>query len=243
MCVELKDLWDNCKSNPAAGRLIFVSLEVEQKMDWERARYLMVEQQIRPWNVTDQKVLQRFLDVKREDFVPADMRELAFADIELPVGDGRFILSPKIEGKFLQAAEIKPTDKVLVIGASTGYLVALAAGLAREVYGLECRADLVKAANNSLMLAGIKNAEVVLGDLEVGLALYAPYDVVLVGGSVTQMPEVYSEHLLDGGRVLMVTGVAPVCVAQLYVKGDAATKQLFEYSLPSIISESARFAF
>ncbi|MBE9610646.1 protein-L-isoaspartate O-methyltransferase family protein [Chitinilyticum piscinae] len=212
-------------------------------MDWERARYLMVEQQIRTWNVTDLKVLQRFMDVKREDFVPADKRELAFADIELPVGNGRFMLAPKIEGKFLQAASIKPTDKVLVVGAATGYLVALASGLAQQAYGVESDAGLVVAANSSLKAAGIKNAEVLQGDMLSGLAQQAPFDVILISGAFASLPEALKEQLVVSGRILAVLGHIPVkgCTRIVRSSADVWNEEvLFEYPLASLYSPACK---
>ncbi|MBY0446394.1 MAG: protein-L-isoaspartate O-methyltransferase, partial [Burkholderiales bacterium] len=115
-------------------------------MDWENARYLLVEQQIRPWDVLDQKVLNRVLAVKREEFVPADKKELAFVDIELPLANGAQMLAPKMEAKLLQDIDPQVSDKVLVVGAGTGYLMALAAGLVEHVYGVEIDAALVETA-------------------------------------------------------------------------------------------------
>lgn len=215
-------------------------------MDWERARYLMVEQQIRPWNVTDQKVLQRFLDVKREDFVPADKRELAFADIELPIGDGACMLAPKIEARFLQEADIKPTDRVLVVGATSGYLVALAAGLAQKVCGVESRADLVAAANASLKAVGVKNAEVVQGDVLAGLSAQAPFDVILVCGSACEVSGVYEDQLATGGRLIIVLGHAPIMTAVRLTRlldNAFESEKVFEYSLPRLQQEECVFAF
>ncbi|WP_034640993.1 protein-L-isoaspartate O-methyltransferase family protein [Chitinilyticum aquatile] len=215
-------------------------------MDWERARYLMVEQQIRPWNVTDQKVLQRFLDVKREDFVPADKRELALADIELPVGDGARMLAPKIEARFLQEAAIKPTDRVLVVGATTGYLVALAAGLGQEVYGIEQNASLVQFANAALTKAGVKNAQVQQGSAADGQAGLAPFDVILVSGSVADVPAPLLTQLGASGRLILVTGAEPSMSACRVTKspdGVSSTQKLFEYNLPALLPETVAFAF
>ncbi|WP_028454714.1 protein-L-isoaspartate O-methyltransferase family protein [Chitinilyticum litopenaei] len=215
-------------------------------MDWDHARYLMVEQQIRTWNVTDMQVLQRFLDVKREDFVPADKKELALADIELPLGDGVFMLAPKIEAKFLQESAIKPTDRVLVIGATTGYLVALAAGLASQVYGVEARGELVEFANAALKNAGIKNAQVVQGDAGAALAGQAPFDLILVCASAPALPQAYIDQLAEQGRLIMVVGEQPVMTARLVTRsagGAVQERGLFEYNLPAFAAQRAIFAF
>ncbi|UXY15559.1 protein-L-isoaspartate O-methyltransferase [Chitiniphilus purpureus] len=215
-------------------------------MDWEHARYLLVEQQIRPWDVLDQRVLQRVLDVKREDFVPADKRNLAFVDTELPLGHGASMLSPKVEARLVQEVELKPTDRVLVVGAGTGYLMALAAGLCQVVYGVEIEPALKQLAEENLLRAGIKNAHVELGDGLRGLSAKAPFDAIIVTGSLAGMPAALQEQLAVGGRLIAVIGALPIMSATLYTRVDQAawrSEKLFEYNLPRLVGQDVASAF
>jgi len=216
-------------------------------MDWDRARYLMVEQQIRPWNVLDSKVLQRLFDVKREEFVPADKKELAFVDVALPLPHGNSMLEPKIEARLVQDVELKPTDKVLVIGAGTGYLVALAAGLAQQVIGVEIDVDLKHVAEANLLRAGIKNARIEEGNGLSAANPAAPFDAIIVTGSLPQVPAVLREQLADGGRLIAVVGELPIMAAVRVTRAGAAfgETKLFEYNLPRLHSaaDNTQFVF
>lgn len=215
-------------------------------MDWEHARYLLVEQQIRPWDVLDKRVLQRFLDVKREDFVPADKKNLAFVDTELPLGNGACMLAPKVEGRFLQEVALKPTDRVLVVGAGTGYLMALAAGLAAEVYGVEIEPALKATAEQNLVRAGIKNARVELADGSQGYIAKAPYDVIIVTASVEGVPQALKDQLAIGGRLIAVVGELPIMSAVLETRveeGAWRSEKRFEYNLPRLCEQKVAFSF
>ncbi|XZG70777.1 protein-L-isoaspartate O-methyltransferase family protein [Chitinibacteraceae bacterium HSL-7] len=211
-------------------------------MDWDKARYFLVEQQIRPWNVLNQDVLQRFLDVKREDFVPEDKKNLALVDTELPLPGGACMLAPKVEGRFLQEAAIQPTDRVLVVGAGTGYLMALAAGLATEVVGIELDPALKAMAEQNLLRAGIKNASVELGDGSHGVAGKAPFNVIIVTGSAAEVPAALKDQLAVGGRLIMVVGHEPIMAATLLTRIEAEAwreEKRFEYNLPRLVSSGA----
>lgn len=215
-------------------------------MDWERARYFLVEQQIRPWDVLDQQVLQRFLDVKREDFVPEDKKNLAFVDTELPLGNGACMLAPKVEGRLLQEVGLKPADRVLVVGAGTGYLMALAAGLAAEVHGVEIDPALKAAAEQNLLRAGIKNAHVELADGSQGFAAKAPYDVIIVTASLDAVPQVLKDQLAVGGRLIAVVGNLPIMSAVLETRveeGAWRSEKRFEYNLPRLVEQRPVFSF
>ncbi|GAA5786420.1 protein-L-isoaspartate O-methyltransferase family protein [Chitiniphilus shinanonensis] len=206
-------------------------------MDWEHARYLLVEQQIRPWEVLDQQVLQRVLAVKREDFVPQDKRNLAFVDTELPLGHGASMLSPKVEARLLQDVELKSGDKVLVVGAGTGYLVALAAGLCAQVYGVEIEPELKRVAEENLARAGIRNARIELGDGVQGLAAQAPFDAIIVTGSVAEVPQALKDQLAVGGRLIAVVGELPIMSATLLQRVEQnawRSEKRFEYNLPRL---------
>ncbi|GGP23651.1 protein-L-isoaspartate O-methyltransferase family protein [Silvimonas iriomotensis] len=215
-------------------------------MDWEHARYLLVEQQIRPWDVLDQKVLDRVLTVKREDFVPADKKALAFVDSELPIGHEATMLAPKVEARFLQDVEVQPTDKVLIAGAGTGYLMALAAGLASQVYGVEIEPELASQAEANLARAGVRNARVVVGDAVRGFAEQAPFDVIIVTGSFESVPASLKEQLAVGGRLIAIVGQLPIMSATLVRRVDHnaySEEKLFEYNLPRMKNAPAVSAF
>ncbi|GLS03846.1 protein-L-isoaspartate O-methyltransferase [Chitiniphilus shinanonensis] len=215
-------------------------------MDWEHARYLLVEQQIRPWEVLDQQVLQRVLAVKREDFVPQDKRNLAFVDTELPLGHGASMLSPKVEARLLQDVELKSGDKVLVVGAGTGYLVALAAGLCAQVYGVEIEPELKRAAEENLARAGIRNARIELGDGVQGLAAQAPFDAIIVTGSVAEVPQALKDQLAVGGRLIAVVGELPIMSATLLQRVEQnawRSEKRFEYNLPRLKNTPVAEAF
>jgi protein-L-isoaspartate(D-aspartate) O-methyltransferase len=215
-------------------------------MDWEHARYLLVEQQIRPWDVLDQKVLDRVLTVKREDFVPADKKALAFVDSELPIGHEATMLAPKVEARFLQDVEVQPSDKVLIAGAGTGYLMALAAGLASQVYGVEIEPELASQAEANLARAGVRNARVVVGDAVRGFAEQAPFDVVIVTGSFASVPATLKEQLAVGGRLIAIVGELPIMSATLIRRVDHnaySEEKLFEYNLPRMKNAPAVSAF
>ncbi|AZN38225.1 protein-L-isoaspartate O-methyltransferase [Iodobacter ciconiae] len=217
-------------------------------MDWENARYLLVEQQIRPWDVLDQKVLNRVLAVKREDFVPADKKELAFVDIELPLGNGTQMLAPKMEAKLLQDIDPQPSDKLLVVGAGTGYLMALAAGLVAHVYGVEIDAAQADTARANLAAAGIKNATVTQGDALAAAQVQGPFNAIIVTGSLVEVPALLKDQLAVGGRLIAVVGELPIMSATLVScvdKGSFGFRKLFEYNLPRLknVAEKTAFTF
>ena len=215
-------------------------------MNIEQARFNMIEQQIRPWEVLDQKVLDLLFVVKREDFVPAAYRNLAFADMEIPLGDGQAMLAPKIEAKQLQELTIKKTDKVLEIGTGTGYMAALLAAHADHVVTVECRPELAEFAQQNLQRAGITNVSVEIGDGANGWAQRGPYDAIVVSGSVPVVPDALLQQLRVGGRLAIVVGEAPVMEAQLITctdKGVFNTVNLFETVIPPLDGLAAKSSF
>lgn len=219
----------------------------ENKMDFEKARYFMVEQQIRPWNVSDKAVLARLLEVKREDFVPEALKNLALADVALPLAVGVKMLEPKLEARLLQEAQLQETDRVLIVGAGSAYLMALAAGLANHVYGIEIQAALHDLAVANLARAKVRNVTVEVGDGLAGLPAQAPFDAIILTGSVAEVPVVLQEQLALGGRLVAVVGHAPVMQAQRMVctaPGQYATTAVFEYDIPRLQSaEKTVFQF
>ena len=215
-------------------------------MNIEQARFNMIEQQIRPWEVLDQKVLDLLFVVKREDFVPAAYRNLAFADMEIPLGDGQVMLAPKIEAKQLQELTIKKTDKVLEIGTGSGYMAALLAAHADHVVTVECRPELAEFAQKNLQQAGVTNVSVEIGDGANGWAQRGPYDAIVVSGSVPILPDALLQQLRVGGRLAIVVGEAPVMEAQLITctdKGVFNTVNLFETVIPPLDGLTAKSSF
>lgn len=206
-------------------------------MDWENARYLLVEQQIRPWNVLNPVILDRILKTRREDFVPQDKKELAFVDVELPLGNGQLMLAPKVEARFLQEIDLKATDKLLVVGAGAAYLVALAAGLCAQVIAIESDAAQAEFTNAQLKAAGIKNARVEVGD---ALAKHAsgPFDAIIATGSFAAVPSELKDQLSANGRLIVVVGEAPIMYATLVTAG-ASPRQVFDYNLPRLQASAA----
>jgi protein-L-isoaspartate(D-aspartate) O-methyltransferase len=179
-------------------------------MDFEKARFNMVEQQIRPWDVLDMNILDLLFEVKRELFVPAGKRDLAFVDTQLPLPNGTFMLEPKVEARLVQDLEIKPNDRILEIGTGTGYVTALLAKLGREVVSIEIDPAMKAQAEKNLESAGVDNVELLEGNGLEGAPSKAPFDVILVGGSVPVVPEKLKAQLAVGGRMAAIVGEEPV---------------------------------
>ena len=187
-------------------------------MNFEQARFNMVEQQIRPWEVLDQSVLDLLFVVKREEFVPAAYRALAFADVEIPLGHGASMLPPKIEAKMLQELQLKTTDKVLEIGTGSGYMAALLAAHADHVWSMEILPELATMARDNLARHGVSNVSVETGDGVGGLPAHAPYDAIMVSASVPAVPPELLAQLKVGGRLFAIVGTAPVMTAQVITR-------------------------
>ena len=206
-------------------------------MNIEQARFNMIEQQIRPWNVLDAQVLHLLAVVKREDFVPPAHKALAFADMEIPLGYGETMLAPRVEARLLQDAAVRKHEKVLEIGAGSGYLTALLAHQAQRVIALEIDADLVKMARANLQKAGIHNADVRQFDGAVGAAAEAPFDLIVLGGSVAEVPQNLLAQIKVGGRLLAVVGEDPVMCATLITRlseTEFKTRALWDSAAPAL---------
>jgi protein-L-isoaspartate(D-aspartate) O-methyltransferase len=175
-------------------------------IDFAAARLTMVESQLRPNKVTDQAVLDAFLAVPRERFVPPALAAMAYVDDDLPLGGGRFLMQPMVLARLIQLAQIGPDDAVLEIGAGTGYGTAVAARLAGRVAGIECDAKLAASATARLTELGLANAAVIEGPLAQGYRARAPYQVVLFEGRATRIPDAIAAQLADGGRIAAVLG-------------------------------------
>ncbi|WP_426175129.1 protein-L-isoaspartate O-methyltransferase family protein [Massilia sp. TWR1-2-2] len=179
-------------------------------MNIEQARFNMIEQQIRPWNVLDQDVLDLLLIVKREDFVPADYKSLAFVDTEIPLGAGESMFTPKLEARLLQELQLKKHETVLEIGAGSGYMAALLAHKARHVTTVEILPELKTMAETNLAKAGITNVTVALGNGAQGWTQGAPFDVIVISGGLEVLPDAFLKQVKLGGRIAALIGRAPV---------------------------------
>ncbi|MBC7500585.1 MAG: protein-L-isoaspartate O-methyltransferase [Herminiimonas sp.] len=221
-------------------------------MNIEQARYKMIEQQIRPWDVLDQDVLELLMVVKREAFVPAAYNALAFADAEIPLPGGENMLMPKFEARILQELKIKKHEHVLEIGAGSGYMAALLAYKARQVTTVEIHPELKALAEKNLADYGIFNVDVVLGDGAQGWndsgKDTGPYDVIVVSGSLPLMQPAFLKQLKVGGRLFVVIGEAPAMTAQIITRmSDVGydTTKLFETVIKPLhaVLEPSRFTF
>ena len=206
-------------------------------MNIEQARFNMVEQQVRPWDVLDAKVLDLLLQLRREDFVPEAWRALAFADLEIPLGGGEVMLSPKMEARMVQELALEPTDRVLEIGTGSGYVAALLAYLASEVVSVEIDPVLAeKAAARVAQAAAGRTVSVVHGDGARDWAEGGPWNAILLSGSVPAEPTALLARLAPGGRLLAVLGRAPVMTAMVWTRQDNTYTRtaLFETVIPPL---------
>jgi len=218
------------------------------EMDWERARFNMIEQQIRPAEVLDQDVLDSLYAVRREEFVPEVHRALAFSDIQIPLGDGEAMMQPRIEARILQELAVKPNDKVLEIGTGSGYMTALLAHRARHVVSVEINPRLKAFGESNLRATGVKNVTLELGDGARGWAGHAPYDVIVLTGSTPLLPEEFLQQLTVGGRLFAIVGDPPVMSARLVTcvgEGSYNTIDIFETSIAPLKNalQPERFVF
>ena len=192
-------------------------------LDIEKARFNMVEQQVRTWDVLDQSVLDLLLVVKRENFVPPAYRALAFADMEVPLridewDSGESMWAPKMEGRILQELVVKPHERVLEIGTGSGYMAALLAHKADDVTSVEIEPRLKAFAEANLRRAGVHNVRIELADASVGMPAGAPYDVMVITGSLPIVTSALTEQLKVGGRLAAIVGVEPAMVAQIVTR-------------------------
>ena len=217
-------------------------------MNLEQARFNMIEQQIRPWEVIDQGVLDLLFIVKREEFVPQAYRLLAFADIEVPLGHDACMLPPKIEAHALQALHLMKSDKVLEIGTGSGYMAAILAAHAARVWSVEIVPELTEMARVNLKRQNIGNVTLETGDAALGWGAHAPYDAIMVSGSLPIMPRELPAQLKVGGRLFAIVGDTPAMQAQLIVRTaeDAYhCVSLFETVVPPLVNAAhpERFTF
>jgi protein-L-isoaspartate(D-aspartate) O-methyltransferase len=221
-------------------------------MNIEQARFNMIEQQIRPWDVLDPSVLSLLSIVKREDFVPAAHQALVFVDTEVPLPHGRFMLTPKVEARLVQELAVHKHERVLVLGANSSYMLALLGHKAQQVTVLESDADILLLAKAALSQAASTNVllrEVRAADMAAGLAEQAPFDAVLFAGSIPSVPKaLLGQVKATSGRLLGIVGQEPVMQATLYqrnTQGSVHASQLFDTvaaRLPGF-EEPSRFQF
>ncbi|WP_291064632.1 protein-L-isoaspartate O-methyltransferase [Hydrogenophaga sp.] len=225
-------------------------------MSLEQARFKMIEQQIRPWEVFDAQVLELLERVKREDFVPPAQRALAYADLELPlcqpIVSDQCMLAPKVQARLLQELQLQPTDKVLEIGSGSGYLTALLAHMAKRVLALEIDPDLARQARHNLQRAGIGNVDLRCADAcangFAACSAEAPFNAIVLGASVAHIPPELLALLAPGGRLVAIVGDEPVMRATVVTRSDSGayqTTQPWDTSAPRLrnFPEPSRFQF
>jgi protein-L-isoaspartate(D-aspartate) O-methyltransferase len=179
-------------------------------MDFAAARRTMVDSQIKTGAITDPVVVDAMGAVPRENFLPEARRAVAYVDEDLAIGKGRFVMEPLVLARLLQAAEIQPTDKALVVGANGGYSAAVLARMAASIVALDSDRELIAAASKGLAVSGIDNVQVVAGELAAGHAAGAPYDVIFIGGAVAEVPGSLKLQLADGGRLVAIVRGGPM---------------------------------
>lgn len=214
----------------------------------EQARFNMIEQQIRPWDVLEPSVLALLSTVKREQFLPADEQAFAFVDMEVPLPGGQRMLSPKVEARALQDLKIQKHEKVLEIGAGSGYMAALLGHSAHSVLSLEILPELATLARSNLRNAGVRNVEVRQADGSQGAPADGPFDVIVLSGSVAAVPEKIKAQLKVGGRLFAIVGQEPMMRANFITRtGDAAytTTQPWDTVAPRLLNfpEPSKFSF
>ena len=208
-------------------------------MNFEQARFNMIEQQIRPWDVLDADVLHLLSVVKREDFVPLAHKALAFVDMEIPLGHGQCMLAPRVEARMLQDVAVQKHEKVLEIGAGSGYMAALLAHRAQRVISLEINPELAAMARTNLQKAGITNAEVRQFDGAKGTPAEGPFDVIVLSGSVAEVPPALLANLKVGGRLIAIVGDEPMMRATLITRtgeADFKTSQPWDTVAPRLLN-------
>jgi len=220
-------------------------------MNFEQARFNMVEQQIRPWDVLNPAVLDLLFHVKREDFIDANHRSLAFADVELPLPNGSRMLQPKMEARMVQDLDIRPEDKVLEVGTGSGYVTALLSRLSAQVFSIETDAATQQTAESNLRHAACKdNVHLIVGNGLNGSEENGPFDAILVGGSTPVVPETLRRQLAIGGRMMITVGDLPVMTMRLIQRvgeNEFTDTALYETCLPRLAGSEAiepeRFQF
>jgi len=218
------------------------------EMNFEQARFNMIEQQIRPWEVLDPRVLEVLAEVPREAFVPEQYRKLAFCDVRIPLGHGQEMMRPVLEGRLLQALNVTPSDRILEIGTGSGFVTACLAKLGAHVTSIEIVDELKFAAVKRLREQDCRNLRVRSGDGSSGWDRDGDFDVVALTGSMPTIPDAYIRQLALGGRLFCVIGDSPVMEAWLITRvseEQCARECLFETDLPRLLhtEQAPKFVF
>jgi protein-L-isoaspartate(D-aspartate) O-methyltransferase len=226
------------------------------RVNVEQARFNMIEQQIRPWDVLDTRILSLLSLVKREAFVPQAHKALAFVDMEIPLRSpseeamrlGQAMLAPRVEARMLQDLALKPNEKILEIGTGSGYMAALLAQCAQRVITLEISPELVAQAKDNLQRAGIHNVEVRQADGALGMAVESPFDAIVLSGSLAEVPDQLLTQLKVGGRLMAIVGDAPIMCATLITRTgetEFRTETLWDTVAPRLqnFAEHSGFTF
>ena len=217
------------------------------ELDFDQARFNMIEQQIRPWDVLDQRVLDVLTSVPREAFVPERYRSLAFADVRIPLGHGQVMMNPNVEGRMLQALNLRPTDDVLEVGTGSGFITACLARLSARVTSVDIVEPLVAEASKRLRNHNLRNVGLATGNAVAGWG-DRHYDVVAITGSVPRLADSWREQLKPGGRLFVIRGKAPIMEAILVTRRSErewVEESLFETELPPLLEsvQAPRFEF
>ena len=219
-------------------------------MDLNQARFNMIEQQIRPWEVLDPQVLELLSVVQRENFAPLAHKALAFVDMEIPLGSApsQVMLAPRVQARLLQDLAVKKTDKVLDIGTGSGFMAALLAHQAAQVLSLEIDAALAAQAQANLQKAGVSNVTVRTADGSQGAAAEGPFDVILLNGSVAEVPAALLQQLTVGGRLAAIVGTEPMMRATVITRTSESnwtTTEPWDCNAPRLsgFGEPSRFQF
>ena len=208
------------------------------QINTELARQNMIENQVRTWEVLDSRVLEALGAIRREDFVPARHRNLAFADLALPLGHDEVMFKPVVEGRILQALVLQPGERVLEIGVGSGFLTACMARLGGSVLGIEHHTDLADAARAHLAAAQLRNVQIEVAEALNGFSTDETFDAVVVGGAVHALPDRFRNWVKPGGRLFAIVGDSPAMHATLFTRVDASHWQqesLFETDVPYLL--------
>jgi len=214
--------------------------------NFEQARFNMIEQQIRPWDVLDQRTLDLIASVPREQFVPEDYRKLAFADINIPLAQGQVMMSPKVEARLLQALRLNPNDSVLEIGTGSGYLTALLAKVTKHVDSVDIFPEFIQAVEIKLTALNINNVRLQVGNAINGWNTDVDYNVIVLTGSIPVLTSHFQNQLEEGGCLFAIIGEEPIMQAQLITKiNQTKTNRelLFETVLPPLVGSESQKRF
>ena len=217
-------------------------------LNFDVARQTMIQSQIRTWYVHDERVIDLVARMPRQDYVPAASRNLAYVDMNIPLGHGEVMMTPKMEARLVQELEIDPQDKILEIGTGSGYMTALLANLGRHVVSVEIRPEFTAEAATKLAHHGVRNITLEVGDGARGWDRQQPYDVIFITGSLPILPAAFRDSLAPGGRMIAIVGQSPVMEVKRIRRLDAHVfreDSLFDTDLPPLqnVIEPARFVF